>query len=218
MQGYKIAGLAVALVASTSAHAATYFATVRGIVTEQSSGWFTDPAVASPIKVGDVITATFRYTANMSVGEGLAGRFAMFGMNQTRFTLGGFTWTSADDHLAGVFAPSFQPGVNPLTGFVSIMEGSSKGGDLRVRDLEFDIGEFGYGFYQGPAFRGTFDPASFSQTEEPAAFSPVPELTLWSQLIAGFGVIGAVLRERRRRRAKWQDMVARLSGRVREQA
>lgn len=218
MRGMKIAGLAVALIASTSANAATYFATVTGVVTEKTTAWFTDPAVTSPIKVGDTITATFRYTANQSVAETLAGQFGMFGMNRTVFTLGGFTWTSEDDHLYGLVAPSFQAGVHPLTNFISVMEGSSKGGDLRVRGFTFDIGEYGYGFYQGPAFRGTFDPASLVSTEEqPAGLAPVPELTLWAQMIAGFGVIGTALRQRRARRAKWQGLVSKLSGRVREE-
>lgn len=219
MRGMKIIGLAVALAASNAASAATFFATITGRVTEQFATPFTAPDATSPIQVGDTITATFRYQASDSVSTALAGRYGMFGMNKAVFTLGGFTWSSDGDMLDGAAPPVFTAGSDPLVDYVSIMDDAPGGGDLWVRRYEFEIGEFGYDLYEGPGFRGVFDRDSLvtapdGAPEALAAISPVPELTMWAQMIAGFAVVGTAFRQRSARRARWRGIVARLSGRV----
>lgn len=219
MRGLKLAGLAVALIASSSADAATWLATLKGTVTEQFATVFTTPGATSPIKVGDTITATFRVTDNQSVGESLSGRFGMFGMNKAIFSLAGFTWSSDDDFLADLSPPQLSGGADPLGSYYSTMSNRQGGGDLRLRRYAFEIGEYGYNDpYWGPGFRGTFDPASYAVAREESlvALAAVPETALWLQLIAGFAIVGTAIRQRVRRRAEWQGLVARLSGRVRE--
>lgn len=219
MRGLKLAGLAVALVASSSANAATWLATLKGTVTEQYATIFTTPGSTSSIKVGDTITATFRLTDNNSVSESLSGRFKMFGMNQATFAVGGYTWSSNDDFLGNLAPPEFTSGADPLVNYFSTMSNRQGGGDLRLRRYRFDIAEYGYGpLYTGPGFGGTFDPASLSLADETtlAGLAAVPEATIWMQLIAGFAIVGTAIRQRQARRAKWRGLVARLSGRVRE--
>ena len=209
MRGIRIVGLAVALLASTSAAAATYFATITGAVTSMAAGM--DPEATGAVRVGDTITATFRYTAP---GE---GRIDMFGGNKAVFTIGGQSWTSDADHLGVDAPPEFATGADPLAHYLSIMEGGDLG-DLRVRGYSFTIDDFGYGAYFGPVFQGSFDPATLVTTSDQPGDggSAVPELTLWAQMIAGFAVIGTAIRRRTARRKKWQGLVSRLSGRVRE--
>lgn len=219
MRGLKLAGLAVAFMASSSANAATWIASLTGQVTEQFATIFTAPGVTSPIKVGDTITATFRYTDGQSVSESLSGRFAMFGANRATFTVAGLSWSSTDDFLGDLAPPQFAAGADPLGNYYSTMSSRQDGGDLRLRRYAFEIGEFGYGpLYVGPGFRGTFDPASLTTIEEAsvASLAAVPEATVWAQLIAGFAIVGTAIRQRQKRRVKWLGLVARLSGRVRE--
>lgn len=219
MRGLKLAGLAVALMASGSANAATWIASLTGQVTEQFATVFTTPGATSPIKVGDTITATFRYTDGQSVSESLSGRFAMFGANQATFSVAGLSWSSSDDFLGDLAPPQFTAGSDPLGSYYSTMSSRQGGGDLYIRQYSFTIAEFGYGpLYAGPGFRGTFDPASLKTVDEPslASLAAVPEATVWAQLIAGFAIVGTAIRQRQKRRAKWLGLVARLSGRVRE--
>lgn len=219
MRGLKLAGLAVALLASSSANAATWITSLTGQVTEQFSTIFTAPGVTSPIKVGDTITATFRYTDGHSVSESLSTRFAMFGVNKATFSVAGLSWSSDNDFLADLSPPHFIAGANPLSDYFSTMSSLQGGGDLRLRRYAFEIGEFGYGpLYMGPGFRGTFDVASLKTVEDTsvASLAAVPEATVWAQLIAGFAIVGTAIRQRQKRRAKWLGLVARLSGRVRE--
>jgi hypothetical protein len=219
MRGLKLAGLAVALVASSSANAATWLATLKGTVTEQFATFLTTAGATSPIKVGDTISATFRVTDNASVGESLSGRFGMFGINKATFSLAGYSWSSDDDFLADLSPPQLTGGADPLRDYFSTMSSRQGGGDLRLRRYSFEIGEFGYGApYRGPGFRGTFDPTSYSVAREDsvAALAAVPETALWLQLIAGFAIVGTAIRQRQKRRAQWLGLVARLSGRVRE--
>lgn len=215
MGGIRIVGLAVALLASTSAAAATYFATITGSVTGMTAGM--DPEATGAVRVGDTITATLRYTVDPNAGDGPSGRIDMFGINKAVFTIGGRSWTSDADHLGMDAPPQFQLGADPLGSYVSIMEGKDAG-DLRVRGYSFTIDDFGYGAYFGPIFQGSFDPATLvTSSDQPVEISSaVPELTLWAQMIAGFAVIGTAIRRRAARRAKWLGLVSRLSGRVRE--
>lgn len=219
MRAMKVAGLAVALMASSSANAATWIASLTGQVTEQFATIFTAPGATSPIKVGDTITATFRYTDGHSVSESLSTRFAMYGVNAATFTVAGLSWSSKDDFLADLAPPHFIAGADPLSDYFSTMSSQQGGGDLRLRRYAFEIREFGYGTpYTGPGFRGTFDPASLKTVDEAsvASLAAVPEATVWAQLIAGFAIVGTAIRQRQKRRAKWLGLVARLSGRVRE--
>lgn len=222
MRGLRLTGLAVLLAtAAAPAAAATMLATITGRVTEQFDTIFTAPGATSPIRVGDTITATFRYQDSESVSTALAGRFGMFGVNKAVFTLAGFTWTSDGDQLDGAAPPIFTAGGDPLVDYFSIMDDAKGGGDLWVRSYAFEIGEFGYDVYEGPGFRGTFDRESLNVVQEGerfaqrAALSPVPELQLWAQMIIGFTLIGAAIRQRSARRARWRGLVSRLSGRVR---
>lgn len=218
MRSLKLAGLAVALIASGSAQAATWVATITGTVTDQFATIFTTTGTTSPIKVGDTITATFRYSDNETVSESLSGRFKMLGGNKATFSVAGLSWSSDNDFLADLDPPRFAAGADPLSDYFSTMSHVSGGPDLRIRRYRFEIGEFGYNDpYSGPGFSGTFDPASLRINEASlASLAPVPEATIWAQLIAGFTIIGTAIRQRQKRRAKWLGLVARLSGRVRE--
>jgi hypothetical protein len=214
-----VVGLAVALMASSAANAATWIATLTGQVTEQFVTALTAPGVTSPIKVGDTVTATFRYNDAGTVSEALAVRFGMAGANKAVFSVAGLSWSSDQDFLQGQPAPQFAPGADPLRDYYSTMSGLHDGGDLRIRRYAFEIRDFGYGeLYVGPGFRGTFDPATLKTVEDVsvASLAAVPEATVWAQLIAGFAIVGTAIRQRQKRRAKWLGLVARLSGRVRE--
>lgn len=211
-------GLAAALLIGAAADAATFITTVRGVVTEQFVTPLTRPGATSPINVGDEVVATFRYT--LPAGSAAGQTVAMFNGNLATFRIGGISWTSDADHLGALAPPRLTTGADPLSDYFSTMENTA--GDLRIRRNSFTISHFGYDLYEGPGFRGTFDPATAITSEiemgnlSVTNLAAVPELAMWAQLIAGFGAIGIAVRQRRSRRMKWQGLVARLSGRVRE--
>ena len=205
--------VAAALLAGMSvpASAMTYLATVRGTMTEQFATMFTAPGATSPIKAGDTITATFTYLKIETAAEAMAAAMGKMGPKVT-FSLDGYTWTSAGDFMARLEPVSFDPGLDPLAGYVSAMDDAKGAGDLKVNGYAFEIGEFGYDLYTGPGFRGSFDKSTLAvwingrqvvtpaerRTAAFAAFAaPVPEPTLWALMIGGFGLVGAALRRRR---------------------
>jgi hypothetical protein len=199
---------AIVLAVAAPASAETYFATVKGVVSSEVDTGFTAPGATSPIRVGDTITATFSYNTNASVGEALARSFGMVGAKKATFRLAGFTWSSAGDFGAGFEPVSFDAGPDPLANYYSTMDDAPGGGDLRVQGYDFEVGEFGYGLYTGPGFKGSFDPSTLTvyfngKLMAPIApaveqlTSPAPEPATWAMMIAGFGLAGAALRSRR---------------------
>lgn len=206
--------LAAALLLGTAPVAAeTYYASVSGVVTSELDTGFTAPGATSPIKVGDTITATFSYMTPGSVGEALASALGWVGPKKVVFQLGGFTWTSAGDFGTSLEPVSFEGVADPLANYYSTMDDAPGGGDLHVDGYDFEVGEFGYGLYTGPGFKGTFDrstlvaylngerlPSPFLTPQTASADSvaaPVPEPTAWALMIAGFGLAGAAVRRRK---------------------
>lgn len=194
---------------SVPASATAYIATVSGTVTDQFATMFTTPGATSPIKVGDTITATFTYLKAETPSEALALGFGKLGPHKATFSLAGYTWSSAGDFMDRLEPISFDPGPDPLAGYASIMDDAPGAGDLNVRGYDFEIGEFGYGLYTGPGFKGSFDKSTLavwvngSPVVRPAfspAFAgaaPVPEPAAWALMISGFGLAGAAFRQRR---------------------
>jgi hypothetical protein len=203
---------------SVPATAMTYVAQVKGVVTSQIDTGLTAPGSTSPIKVGDTITATFTYMEIETVGEALAARFGKIGPKKVTYQLGGYTWTSAGDFGTGLEPVSFEAGIDPVSNYYSTMDDAPGAGDLHVDGYAFQIGEFGYDLYTGPGFDGQFDAntlavwvngrqivvptasmPSFVQSDN--AVAPVPEPMTWALLIAGFGMAGTALRNRKPARA-----------------
>lgn len=218
MRKSVLAGLAgLGLAVGGPASAATMIVLVDGVVTEQYATLDTLPGATSPIQVGDTITARFSYTTGDSIGEMLARSFSMIGANLGTFTLDGYKWSSMGDFLGDIAPPQLAAGEDPLAHYYSTMDDAPGAGDLRIRGYGFDIGEFGYGLYQGPGFRGTFDKDSVRIYRDGEMIqAPVPELTTWAQIIAGFVLVGTAFRRRRAARQDWRKLVSRLSGRIRE--
>lgn len=197
------------VMAATSANAATYFARIDGVVTSKFETPFTLPGAASPISVGDRMTAVFSYSDSMAggpgsnVGRSLMQSLAHVSTSLATFTIGDFTWTSRGDFL-GVENPLLnRPGTDPLDGYYSTMDDAKGGGDLDIANYTFEIGEFGYDLYQGYGYRGVFDRASLAMgtgAQRPQTFqtNAVPESATWMLMITGFAIAGAGLRSRQR--------------------
>ena len=194
--------------------AATYYATIRGTVTEQTATIFTAAGATSPIKVGDTITATFTGPSDVGTALGMSLAGARPGQKVT-FKIGDYTWSSAGDFNAGFEPVSFSENEDPLAGYYSTMDDAPGAGDLRVNGYSFQIGEFGYGVYTGPGFKGVFDRSTLVAYQDgrriagqdarmAAAFAtPVPEPLTWAMMIGGFGLAGAAIRSRRTVRARF---------------
>jgi hypothetical protein len=207
------AGLAAA---SAPAGAMTYMATVKGTVQSTFDTAFTAPGATSPIKVGDTITATFTYMNIETAAEAFAASFGKMGPKNVTFSLDGYRWTSAGDFGASMVPVDFDAGLDPLAKYYSTMDDAKGAGDLRVNGYKFEIGEFGYELYTGPGFKGQFDKSTLAvwingrQVVSPTASKPVeiapnfavipvPEPAAWAMMIAGFGLAGSALRQRKQR-------------------
>lgn len=95
----------------------------------------------------------------------------------------------------------------PFTGTLSFFEAASGGGVCGVLPSTFDCNIFDlYGpqLFTGPLTAPTFQLGSYNMTTfggEPLGtltISVVPEAASWAMMIAGFGLVGAGLRRRRR--------------------
>jgi hypothetical protein len=212
--------VAAALLAGISvpASAMTYVAQVKGVVTSQFDTGLTDPGVASSIRIGDTITATFTYMEVETVAEALAARFGQMGPKKVTYQLGDNVWTSAGDFGADLQPVDFDAGRDPVSHYYSTMDDAGGAGDLHVDGYDFQIGEFGYTPYFGPGFNGSFDASTlavwvngrqivFPTHSTPGltlpsdVTAPVPEPTAWALMIAGFGLAGTALRTRKQVRA-----------------
>ena len=199
----------VLLAGAMPASAETYYATVKGTVTEQIMTAFTAADATSPVKVGDTITATFSRTIPDTVGTMLGMHWGRAAAPEVTFRIGDLVWTSAGDFGSSFEPVSFDAGPDPLATYYSTMDDAPGGGDLHVDGYTFEIGEFGYDLYTGPGFKGVFDPSTleayrdgfrlaspYGQSEHFAVL-PVPEAASWAMMIAGFGLAGAAIRRRR---------------------
>ena len=197
------------LMGAAPAMAGTYYAKVNGVVTEEAATLFTTSGATSPIKVGDMITATFTSMTPDSVGTMMSTRWGGTISPKVTFQIGDFTWTSRGDFAASFEPVTFDAGPDPLAGYYSTMDDAVGGGDLHVDGYTFEIGEFGYDLYTGPGFKGVFDrlsleayrngvrlPSPYGQADY-FAVAPVPEPAAWAMMIAGFGLAGAAIRGRR---------------------
>lgn len=208
-----VLGVALLLGAAPVA-AETYYAKVTGSVTEQGMTDFTVAGATSPIKIGDTITAIFTAMTPDTVGSALGMAFGATAGQKVTFQIGDFTWSSAGDFGTSLEPLTFSAGPDPLAGYFSTMDDAPGGGDLRVNGYAFEIGEFGYGLYTGPAFKGVFDsstmqayrdgfrlPAPEGAMQQAALQSgftgmSVPEPESWALMIAGFGLAGTAIRRR----------------------
>lgn len=203
---------AALLLGTAPVSAESYFATVSGVVSSQFDTGFTAPGATSPIRIGDTITATFSYMTVDGAASALGMGFGKVGAKKATFTIGDFTWTSAGDFGSDFEPVTFDAGPDPLARYYSTMDDAVGAGDLRINGYTFEINDFGYDFYAGPGFGGTFDSATLrayrdgvlisEQGRALAAFgnqiaAPVPEATVWMMMIAGFGLAGTALRSRK---------------------
>jgi hypothetical protein len=214
--------LALAMLGSSvSAGAVTYVGEISGTVNSTFATEFTTPGAMGTIKVGDTITARFTFAKSGASG-GPAGwmagsLLASMITDQISFELGGHRWTSRGDFLDGMVPLAFGSPEDPLKDFYLTTDDAPGAGDLRVQGYAFEIGEFGYGLYQGLGYAGLFDRgtmklwsdgvliggarfAAVSEANEIAsAAAPVPEPAGWAMMIAGFGLIGGTMRSTRRK-------------------
>lgn len=212
--------LALALLGSSvSAGAVTIVGEIQGAVTSSFATEFTKAGAPADIKVGDTITARFSYVrADPSGGSaGFAAGNLLGAMitDQISFELAGYRWTSRGDFLDGMVPLAFGAPEDPLANFYLTTDDAPGAGDLRVQGYAFEIGEFGYGLYQGFGYAGSFDRSTLKfstdgkappkeQLSAPVALQPdavtaVPEPASWAMMIGGFGLIGATLRSARRK-------------------
>lgn len=203
---------AALLLGTAPVSAESYFATVSGIVSSQFDTGFTAPGATSPIRIGDTITATFSYMTVDGVASALGVGFGKVGPKKATFTIGDFTWTSAGDFGSGFEPITFDAGPDPLARYYSTMDDAVGAGDLRINGYAFEISDFGYDFYTGPGFSGSFDSATLRAYRDGVLISaqgqalaapdnqisaPVPEAAVWMMMIAGFGLAGTALRSRK---------------------
>ena len=204
-----LAGLLLA--SGASAGGVTYFGEISGKVDSRSATVFTSADARSDIDIGDIITARFSYVVSEGfggpVGAAAAGFLASELTDQISFELAGYRWTSAGDFLDGMVPLSFGPAEDPLRGFALTTDDAPGAGDLQVTGYDFEIGEFGYGLYEGFGYTGAFDRSTLRVwTNErglavgsgPVTVTAVPEPLTWSLMIAGFVMIGAAARRRPR--------------------
>lgn len=202
----KLIAGAMLMTIAHQATAATYFATIDGMVDSTFTTIFTSAAVASPIKVGDKITATLSWNTGANVAEMLARGFGAMGANLATFKLGDNTWTSGGDFWGEAAPRVIADAADPLAGYQSIMDDAAGAGDLKITDYAFEIGEFGYDLYEGPGFAGMFDKATLRLTvdgeqaiappRDEFAAAPVPEPATWAMMLAGFAAVGVSVRRR----------------------
>ena len=206
--------LALALLGSgMSAQAATIVGEIRGVVTSSFATPFTRDGATTDIKVGDTITARFSYVEKpqaASAGFAAGNLLASMITDQISFELAGHRWTSRGDFLDGMVPLAFGPASDPLRDFYLTTDDAPGAGDLQVDGYAFEIGEFGYGLYQGIGHAGRFDLATLKlsgagenhlQPQPSDAVTGVPEPASWAMMIAGFGLLGAALRGARRKLA-----------------
>lgn len=205
--------LGVVLLAGAAPVAAeTYYATVKGTVTAEAATAFTAAGATSPIKVGDTITATFTQTTPDTAGTMLGTYWTKSSAPKVTFRIGDYVWSSLGDFMASFQPVTFDAGIDPLASYYSTMDDAPGAGDLRVNGYTFEIGEFGYGVYTGPGFKGVFDQSTLAayrngtRLDSPyrpampqsfAAAAPVPEPMMWAMMIGGFGIAGAAIRQRK---------------------
>lgn len=208
-----LVGIAL-IVGAAPVSAATYYATVKGTVTQQTATMFTTAGATSPIKVGDTITATFSSVNPTSVGEALGAAMGGGAGQKVTFKIGDYTWSSLGDFAASFEPISFNETADPLAGYYSTMDDAPGAGDLRIDGYAFEIGEFGYGVYTGPGFKGVFDQSTLVAYQNgkrigaPERFAAsfaaaVPEPFTWAMMIGGFGLAGTAIRSRRAVRARF---------------
>jgi hypothetical protein len=208
----RTAILALMLVGSSgSAQAAIYMGEITGTVSSSFATPFTAADAKADIKLGDTITARFAYAlpdaqAGGLLAAALGRNLAAMMTNQVSFELAGHRWSSRGSFLNGLVPPSFGPAGDPFRGLALTMDDAPGAGDLEVTGYRFEIGEFGYGLYQGYGYAGAFDLATLKLSNDgaqpivatPSSLSPIPEPAAWALMIAGFGLAGMAARQRRR--------------------
>lgn len=205
--------LAAAIAAAAApATAATVNIHMTGKILASFDDWFTETSESS-LSIGDTITAHLTFDeANYAI-SGDQKWFDMYRYGSMQVTAGAYTW--GNDFLDGAPIAECHPVREgcaisyPLAifekgrfkGFFTTADNQSipDSPDLFADGFDFTLGEYGYEFYNGPGFSGRFDPQSVKITiDGPITGGFVPEPDAWFMMVAGFGLLGAALRGKRR--------------------